>query len=89
MTAFCAHFSAIARRVPSGLALAVIAASLGFRHGLQASARAMQSLLQEAGFSTPALSGNIVTASSTVLWSDRPPRNLEVLPFRMPRMYGS
>ena len=41
------------------------------------------------GGKTPVLKGNIITSSSSVIWADRPPKNLEVLNFRMPRMYGS
>jgi hypothetical protein len=65
-----------------------VAASLNMRQGLQASAKALESELRGAGFQAPVLTGAIVTDTSTIIWSDRPQKSLEVLPFRMPRMYG-
>jgi hypothetical protein len=65
-----------------------LAGQAGMRHDLAATAGALQEELAKAGFAVEVLTGNILSESSTVVWSDRPPPDLEVLKFRMPRMYG-
>jgi hypothetical protein len=64
------------------------AAAYGMRHPLQASARALESLLRERHIACPVLTGNIYTATNEIVWTDEPRKIHEVLPFRMPRMLG-
>jgi hypothetical protein len=64
------------------------AAAAGLRQPLDTSIRAMEAELRRAGFNPPLLAGEIVTATSAIVWADQPPQSLEVLTFRMPRMYG-
>lgn len=65
-----------------------LAATAGLRQPLEASLKALEAELARAGFQCPIFSGSIVTESSTVVWPDLPPKQYEVMPFRMPRMYG-
>ncbi len=65
-----------------------VAAGAGMRQALDVSARMLEAEVKMAGFATPVLRGSIVTATSTILWEDRPPKSLEQFTFRMPSMYG-
>lgn len=65
-----------------------LAHAAGMRQPMESSVRALRDELKSAGFEAPVLWGTIVTQTSTIVWADRPPRSLEVIPFRMPRMYG-
>ena len=65
-----------------------LAAAEGQQQPLAATAKALEAELRQAGFKCPLLTGTIATASSSITWTDSPPRSLEVLRFRMPRMYG-
>lgn len=65
-----------------------LAASQGLRHAIGPASKALETELRGAGYACPVLTGMILTENSSVAWADAPRRSLEVLSFRMPRMYG-
>lgn len=65
-----------------------LAAHEGMRHKIELSAKALAAELTSAGFHASVWTGSIIAETSSIIWSDSPQRSLEVLTFRMPRMYG-
>jgi hypothetical protein len=62
------------------------AAAQGLRVPLAASTQQLRSSLEQAGIRCPVLSGEIVTESNAIVWTDRPAPRYELFTFRMPRL---
>jgi hypothetical protein len=60
----------------------------GLRVAIDATARQMRSVLAQSANDIPVLTGTIGTENSSVSWADETRPSFEVLPFRMPRMFG-
>ncbi len=66
-----------------------IAARAGMRKTLEAGIAEIREAVVAGGMQpTKVLTGDILTETNLVRWSDEPPRRFEVLSFRMPRMMG-
>jgi hypothetical protein len=60
----------------------------GVRTPLATSQLTMTRILEDHQVHCPVLTGTIRTETNELVWSDLPPPQLEVTPFRMPRMFG-
>ena len=65
-----------------------LAAAEGLRLPLERVATQLRALLDEHGLRIPVHTGDILTETSAVSWSDEPRQNYETMGFRMPRMFG-
>ena len=83
----------VRRREPVVLAAVLhhddcLAAAAGMRTPLERTAAALRTLLAERQVRCPVLTGDILTETSALTWTDEPRRTYETLAFRMPRMFG-
>jgi hypothetical protein len=65
-----------------------LAAQAGLRQPLDRVATQLRTLLVEHALNIPVHTGDILTETSAVSWSDEPRRSYETIGFRMPRMFG-